>query len=448
MKKIIFYCYSLFFYMSLHNLYAGYGGMQTTDNYRYFLQILEKDPHPWAKNIYKAIIYSERNNQEDLKNVCYFLQETVTPQPIGNTIEKAVKRLHADYTSLLNVDRQLKAAKIPIHNYFPLFTGITKMIGSQAGENIYKRSAKFIEEKWQNSSEIDFSSTICLDYYDANIPMIKTAFLYLYAAQGNIDEISDIVWEKFHNIDNNIIPNLPDNFLRLNDEIGENHQQDTQDYLRSLLLYDASNHTLYKPSASYEFGANPGGIAGDMETGRTIWDCSSFISKIIGCSVRLSTYDFWYIREKQKAFGFSFDVFNQLDFLKAVKNEACFSRIHALLDLAYPLPDDIIDHGLEFCDIVVWRTQKGGHIGFFLGYDEDNYAQKIDNDLCMQDNLPNDFKSNSLKNHSHSSSHYIILAHSNRTDDGRQEGTGISRFKLRSLNHTTFAFRYCDPRKN
>jgi hypothetical protein len=225
---------------------------------------------------------------------------------------------------------------------------------------VVKKYPEILEGKWDKEIPV----------YNTNLPILKNSFFY--ALGGNDSSKLPQVIKSF---------NIWHPSTKLNEEVAET--------AKDISLFDSENSILYKPSASYEWGANP------LITQRKIWDCSSLAGVVLGLDFRATTADFeyaWRLLMNDELSG---------EESKKIKDYGQTEAYENLTKLLVPLKEETFLDDLKPMDLIVWRkfdSKKGvataGHVGFYLGKDGDD------------DNK-------------------IILGDSNRFDDYSFEGTGI-----------------------
>jgi len=339
-------------------------GYESTKKYLPIIKRLERDPHPWAKPFIGFVKQVEKENRKDLERLLN--ENNALEQPFD---EEAFKNrlkdlLEEDKNYSRNLLDKLNQSYKPEVNW-PLFTGLKKMIGNE-GPGIYDDSWTFV---LKYPYLFDGQADLVMHLYDNQVTVAKNALIYaLKAKTGQNELLLDLAI-----IHPTALPKDPS----------------VRNEAQLISLYNPEKGVLYKPSASYEFGANP------KDTKKNIWDCSSFVSLVIGSEFRLSTVDF------EDAYHY---FHGQL-----AANERIVSILKQVEVIELPATK------LEFMDIVVWRGKGkgGGHVAFYLGNAENGH---------------------------------IIIGDSNRSDKKDHEGTGITTKALYKENMQTYAFRMRDAR--
>ena len=430
MKKYIIVINFLLCQLSL----AGPGGMYTTDHYHEIMDHLSNHTHPWAKKIYDMIKKAEKYNWQDKEILLNLLNKTTDHDDIIRICQKAIEKLHIDQDHHFRFSLALQSKNISVPSNKSLCTTLSYMMGAEKGQGIYEKAADLLAKLLEAPLEGKILSALFAEipYYDGTIPVVKTALLYLYAMQENLDVLPDSLMKKLHNIH---AYKIPYNDRLVTEKTG-------------FLLYNQLENIFYKPSSSYEanIGAheiepkiNPSKIQENSQNTSTIWDAYSFISTIIGTSVYLSGYDFlkaWKTYTPLYPYCYHIDVMALMTLIKDFDEPI----VKEILKITQPLPDNMIRNDLKLGDILIWRDNQGGHAGFFLGYAE-NFTYPMYNQIeyCPKHKL---FE----KSHGQLSNK-VIIAHSMRKE-GKYEGTGISEVTLRRPYATIMAFRARDKDKN
>lgn len=366
MKKIIIslLCSLLAFPLAAMDAPIHAFGYKTTALFPEIIEKLERDPHPWAKRFLNYLKASERQNRMDLENLLKAnnAQELAFEEDLFK--EKLQAMLRNDESQSDELLKTLNAQGFKPAEHWVLFTGLNKMLGINGEPGIYKDSLTFMG---QNPWIFESHGEPVVELYDNQVTVAKNSLIYALAAKAGdprVVKALDIVHPT-------LLPKDEIVFAKA----------------KSITLYDEDQGILLKPSASYEFGANP------VETGKNIWDCSSFIALVIESDIRFSTSDFEEAYKVQHGLTFANDM------TKSIMKQFEIVELPAKL---------------EFMDVLVWRGHSGGgHMAFYLGETETGT---------------------------------IIVGESNRTDDKSVEGTGISGTTLYRDGKTTYAFRMRDKR--
>lgn len=364
MKKTII---ALFFTLLSIALYAmdfpeHAFGYQSTALYPEIIQKLGSDPHPWAKRFLDNMQVTERQNRTDLERLLEANNAQILPCDEALFKDRITETLLRDEKKSAELLQSLTTQGFKMEDHWVLFTGLKKMIGIDGQPGIYKDSVTFMEN---NPWVYDGQADRIVKLYGNQVTVAKNTLIHALAEAGGdpalIKELDIIHPTKISQV--------------------------VMTQAKGLMLYDEDKYILYKPSASYEFGANP------SEINKNIWDCSSFIALVIESDFRFSTMDF---EEAYKAHH-----------SLSPANERTESILRQMQIIELPAK-------LEFMDVLVWRGHKGGgHMAFYLGEKDDGT---------------------------------IIIGEANRSDDKSTEGTGITQSTLQRDGKTTYVFRRRDAR--
>jgi hypothetical protein len=336
---------------------------QNQEQYQEVMQRLEENSHPWAQKYCQIQTNINERNAQDILSLQKKIEQEIDGKDLERISEKVSARLQKDKDLSSGLKEIMLAKGKKSSDHWTLFTGLNKMIGVDGIKGIYDDAIQLISEEQHLMFNLNAGK-----YFNTQIPTVKTlgisALLELRDLETlSSEEAKDIVNDLCIYCPNQLFNNIPGLY-----EIGRH---------LSLSTFDNNIVSVWKPSTSYEFGGdNPEHF---------IWDCSSFVANVTGCSWRFSTLHQAIGWDRQRGNDFpindiSTDQWDEFDHLYEAKEA----------DL----------ENLQPMDIIVWRKYNssggsaGGHTGFYL-----------EKDPIIQGN--------------------ILLGEMNRFDDKSFDGIGI-----------------------
>ena len=357
---------SLFAFTFATQLHATYPDQE---QYNDIYDNLRQSDHSWAKRFVDIYDQINKGNREDLKNLTDKIEEASDGKD-SEKISQYSQYVNATLESGKSLSISLKtlmtdAGKKASDNW-PLFTGLNKMIGVGGNTGIYDDAIAWIQQDNSILSNVNYSSV-----YGNKFPVLKTIGLHSLLALRELNNLSGEDAKDIRSILNIYSPNL------IFDDAPS-----SKILAQHIALSDTSAEgivTLWKPSATYEFGGN--------DASHLIWDCSSLEAYITDCPWRFSTL------HQEMAWRHQM---GEID-LKETGTDISENMLSQFNDKFQAIAEDA---ELKEMDIIVQRKYKSGnvscagHTGFFVGHDPIN-------------------------------SNNILLAESNRFDDKSYEGIGI-----------------------
>lgn len=379
--RSIFKYVSLFAFTFVTQAQATYPDQE---QYQEIYDNLRQSDHPWAKrfvNIYDQI---NLGNKEDLKKLTEKIEE-VSEGKEPNTISlQVIERLTKDKALSVNLKEMLVAEGKKYADHWSLFTGLGKMIGTPQFTGMYDDAV----------ARIKYDPDILFDVnrnklFGNQFPVLKTIGLHALLILRCLENLSGDDAEDIRSIFNIYSPNVIFDDTVTSKKIAQD-----------ISLSDTSAEgivTLWKPSATYEFGGN--------DANHLIWDCSSLEAYITNCPWRFST------SHQEMAWRQQMGELNMSALLQTDISEKMWVEFNDRFKAVYA------DDELKEMDIIIQRKYKSsdhvscaGHTGFFVGHDPIN-------------------------------SNNILLAESNRFDDKSYEGIGIRSVPLDRPEEDGFYWR-------
>jgi hypothetical protein len=363
--RSIFKYVSLFAFTFVTQAYATYPDQE---QYQEIYDNLRQSDHPWAKRF--VDIYDQINleNKKDLKNLTNKIEEVSNGKEPESISAQVLERLEKDKASSISLKAALIEEGKKYADHWPLFTGLGKMIGTPDFTGMYDDAM----------TRINYSSDILFDVnrkglFGNQFPVLKTIGLHALLTLRGLNTLSGEDADDIRSILNIYSPNVIFDDAPKSIKIAQN-----------ISLSDTSSEdivTLWKPSATYEFGGN--------DASHLIWDCSSLEAYITDCPWRFSTL------HQEMAWRQQMGELDMFTLLQTDISQGMWGEFNDRFKAVYA--DDV----LKEMDIIVQRKYRSpdnvscaGHTGFFVGHDPIN-------------------------------SNNILLAESNRFDDKSYEGIGI-----------------------
>lgn len=376
----IFKYVSLFAFTFVTQVYATYPNQE---QYKEVYDSLRQSDHPWAQKFIGIYDQINLGNKEDLKKLTDKIEEVSEGKEPKSISVQVLEKLKKDKALSINLKAKLIEEGKKYADHWPLFTGLGKMIGTDQVTGMYDDAM----------TRIGHSSDILFDVnrkglFGNQFPVLKTIGLHSLLTLRGLDTLSGEDAEDIRSILNIYSPNVI-----FEDAI--NSKKIAQD----ISLSDTSAEgvvTLWKPSATYEFGGN--------DANHLIWDCSSLLANITGCSWRFST------SHQEMAWRYQMSELDMFALLQTDISQGMWAEFNDKFKAVYP------DDELKEMDIIVQRKYKSdnvscaGHTGFFVGHDPINSSN-------------------------------ILLAESNRFDDKSYEGIGIRSVPLYRPEEDGFYWR-------
>ncbi|MDP3533191.1 MAG: hypothetical protein Q8S31_07915 [Alphaproteobacteria bacterium] len=371
---------SLFAFTFATQLHATYPDQE---QYKEIYDSLRQSDHSWAKRFVDIYDQINKGNKEDLKNLTDKIEEVLDGKEPESISLKVIEKLEKDKALSIDLKTMLVGEDKKASDHWPLFTGLGKMIGTPQFTGMYEDAI----------ARINHDSDILFDVnrkglFGNQFPVLKTIGLHALLTLRGLNTLSGDDAEDIRSILNIYSPNV------IFDD-APNSKKIAQD----ISLSDTSSNgivTLWKPSATYEFGGN--------DASHLIWDCSSLEAFITDCPWRFSTL------HQEMAWRHQMGEIN-LNTMATDISENMWHEFNDKFQAVYA------DEELKEMDIIVQRKYRfsdnvscSGHTGFFVGNDPVN----VNN---------------------------ILLAESNRFDDKSYEGIGIRSVPLHRESDEDFYWR-------